>query len=195
MSNNWSLGGSAPGGRALSICLRGARGARKLRDMKSFLLLVTGLVALVPFVTSADETSHRAAADEMFQAINMEKVIGQAIDASLKAQTQQNPALVPYEAQMRTFLTKYMSWATMKDQMTKIYTDAFTEQELKQLTAFYKTPLGQKAITKMPVLMAQGMALGQQRVQEHLPELQAALSKSAAANAPSQPASPAKKTP
>lgn len=165
--------------------------------MKILALVLAGLFAVGPLTASADEASHRQAAAEMFQAIDMERVITQAIDASLKAQMEQNPALVPYEAQMRAFLTKYMSWASMKDEMTKMYTQEFTEPELKQLTAFYKTPLGQKAIAKMPVLMARSMALGQQRVQEHLPELQAALKESAEKQkgAPSMQGTPGKKSP
>ena len=36
------------------------------------------------------------------------------------------------------------------EQMAKIYANDFTEQELKDLTAFYKSPLGQKLLTTEP---------------------------------------------
>jgi len=36
------------------------------------------------------------------------------------------------------------------EQMAKIYASDFTEQELKDLTAFYKTPLGQKLLAQEP---------------------------------------------
>jgi hypothetical protein len=36
------------------------------------------------------------------------------------------------------------------EQMAKIYANDFTEQELKDLTAFYKSPLGQKVLTMEP---------------------------------------------
>jgi uncharacterized protein len=36
------------------------------------------------------------------------------------------------------------------DQMALIYTNAFTEQELKDLVTFYKSPLGQKLLTAEP---------------------------------------------
>jgi uncharacterized protein len=36
------------------------------------------------------------------------------------------------------------------EQMAKIYANDFTEQELKDLTAFYKSPLGQKVLTAEP---------------------------------------------
>jgi uncharacterized protein len=36
------------------------------------------------------------------------------------------------------------------EQMAKIYANDFTEQELKDRTAFYKSPLGQKVLTQEP---------------------------------------------
>jgi hypothetical protein len=36
------------------------------------------------------------------------------------------------------------------EQMAKIYANDFTEQELKDLTTFYKTPLGQKVLLQEP---------------------------------------------
>ena len=93
----------------------------------------------------------------------------------LAMQVQQNPALAPHQAQMKAFLSKYMSWASLKDDMAKLYMAEFSESELNELTKFYQTPVGKKTIQKMPALMAKGAEIGQKRVQEHLPELQAAL--------------------
>jgi hypothetical protein len=41
--------------------------------------------------------------------------------------------------------------------MAKIYATEFTEQELKDLVTFYKTPLGQKLLTSEPKAMQQSM--------------------------------------
>ena len=59
------------------------------------------------------------------------------------------PALAPYQTQMKAFLSKYMSWASLKDDMTKIYTAEFSERELNELAKFYETPLGKRR-RKMP---------------------------------------------
>ncbi len=143
--------------------------------MKTFTLLFVGLLALLPLTASADDASHRAAAEALLSSMNMDKMLTQSIDQMLQMQVKQNPAIAPYETQMRAFFAKYMSWATLKDDVAKIYMEEFTEPELKQITAFYQTPVGQKAVSKMPMLVSRGMAIGQQRVQEHLPELQAAI--------------------
>jgi hypothetical protein len=48
------------------------------------------------------------------------------------------------------------------DQMARIYATRFTEQELKDLLAFYKSPLGQKYIKEEPVAINDGMKQAEQ---------------------------------
>ena len=93
---------------------------------------------------------------------------------------------------MKTFLGKYMSWASLKDDMAKIYMSEFSETELNELNKFYQTPLGKKTVQRMPALMAKGAEMGQKRIQEHLPELQATI-QAAASPAASPAAGPEKK--
>jgi uncharacterized protein len=42
--------------------------------------------------------------------------------------------------------------------MAKIYASVFTEQELKDLVTFYKTPLGQKLLATEPTAIQTSMA-------------------------------------
>ena len=44
------------------------------------------------------------------------------------------------------------------DGMAKVYADAFTEQELKDLVTFYKSPLGQKLLSTEPQAIQLSMA-------------------------------------
>jgi hypothetical protein len=44
------------------------------------------------------------------------------------------------------------------DGMAKVYASQFTEQELKDLVTFYKSPLGQKLLTAEPVAIQSSMA-------------------------------------
>jgi uncharacterized protein len=141
-----------------------------------FVSVLIGAIALFqPAPARADEASHRKAVESLFALMGMERVLAESIDQMLAMQVQQNPALAQFQPQMKAFLSKYMSWASLKDDMAKIYMAEFTEAELKELTKFYETPLGKKTIQKMPGLMAKGAEIGQKRVQDHLPELQAAL--------------------
>lgn len=145
--------------------------------MKPFRLsiLIGAIVLLQPAIARADEASHRKAVESLFNLMDMESLLNQSVDKMLALQVQQNPAIAPYQAQMKAFLNKYMSWASLKDDMSKLYMEAFSESELNELNKFYQTPLGKKTVQKMPLLMTRGAEIGQKRVQEHLPELQAAI--------------------
>ena len=140
---------------------------RKLRTLIIALLfsstIATGALA--------DEKSYRATIIEFFQIANMESVMKKSVDVMLTAQIQGNPQLKPHEAKMRQFFSKYMSWKSLENDFVAIYMKAFTEDEFKQIVAFYKTPVGKKTLQELPKLMEQGAQIGAARVQEHLPEL------------------------
>ena len=116
-------------------------------------------------------------------------MLDQSIDVMLKMQLDANPRLKPVEGVMREFMAKYLGWAYVKPGVIQLYGEAFTEPELRELIAFYKTPLGQKTVTKMPELFQKGAALGQKAVQDHLPELKEAIEKKMkeSEGAPKQP--------
>lgn len=48
--------------------------------------------------------------------------------------------------------------------MIDIYVEAYTEQELRDLIAFYETPTGKKVLEKTPLLMPQGAQAGRELV-------------------------------
>ena len=49
----------------------------------------------------------------------------------------------------------------MVDLIIPIYANHFTHEEIKQMLAFYRTDAGKKLISKMPVVMSESMAVGQ----------------------------------
>ncbi|GAB3837410.1 DUF2059 domain-containing protein [Hymenobacter jeollabukensis] len=151
--------------------------------MKYLLALAAGLLLAAPAAsaqTTAAATpgaapvpaSQRKAAEELLVAMQMEQTATNALDQMVTAQLIQRPELKAVEPEMRGFLHKYMSWAALKDDMVDLYAREFSEKELKELRKFYASPIGQKFTGKQSQLMAAGMALGQRRMQEHLPELQ-----------------------
>jgi hypothetical protein len=134
------------------------------------------LLAIVPLSNAQDASSaHYKAAEQMLTLMDMPTVLKKSVDEMVAMQVQQNPSIAPYEAVMKEFLAKYMSWDSLKADMIKIYMDEFTESELGELNKFYQTPVGRKTVERMPTLMTKGAQLGGQRVQQHMPELQAAI--------------------
>jgi hypothetical protein len=136
------------------------------------LIVAVAAACVVPSTLSADEKSHRKAAEELLLATNIESQLRSSIDQSIALQIKVNPQLAPMRGVFDRFFAKYMSWDALKDDVISMYVDAFTEPELREITAFYQTPTGKKMVQKMPELMAKGMQLGVSRVQANQAELQ-----------------------
>ena len=64
----------------------------------------------------------------------------------------------------------------MHEDLVEMYVQAFSEQELDTINAFYSTPAGQKIITTVPQLVQQRNRLAMQHLQENMPELRAIIS-------------------
>lgn len=133
--------------------------------------LAAAALAFNSLAFAADAAPVEAA--RLLDALQMERVLQRSIEASLDAQIKQNPGLAAYREVMLGFFARHMSYASMKEDLVTIYAGSFTGEELATLREFYLTPVGRKAIEMMPSLLAQGMQLGQQRVQAHLGELEA----------------------
>jgi uncharacterized protein len=50
----------------------------------------------------------------------------------------------------------------MMDRVAKIYATTFTVAELNEINAFYRGPTGQKFVERMPGIMQQSLAVGQE---------------------------------
>jgi len=131
-------------------------------------LLVAALVAGGPAL--ADEAA-RVEAARLLDVLKMQQAIDSMADATLDAQIRQQPQMAPYRGVMLGFFHKYMNYASLKDDMVRIYSEEFTATELREITAFYSTPTGRKTIERMPALVAKGAQMGAARVQAHMDEL------------------------
>jgi hypothetical protein len=60
----------------------------------------------------------------------------------------------------------------MMEEMAAIYAGNFTADEIRQVTAFYRTPVGQKVLDKTPIIAQQSMMSGQKFGQRAAQELQ-----------------------
>jgi hypothetical protein len=141
------------------------------------LRVLTGLVAILlvmgsPSVTPAEADSHRQAVARLFELTHMPKLIDDSVDGVLNLQIAQDPTLAEHREALRAFLEKYIGWQALKDDLTAMYLQAFTEAELDQMNAFYSSPTGQKVLQRLPELVQQRNQLAMQRLQQHIGELQ-----------------------
>jgi hypothetical protein len=127
----------------------------------------------------ADADSHAADAERFLQLANADKlavpVYAQVQQmfakrfAEAKAPQSQQALLESYQAKANVLLDKAVGWDQLKPDMVKLYTGTFSEQELKELIAFYQSPLGEKVMKTMPALTEQSARLTQQKLETAVP--------------------------
>jgi hypothetical protein len=145
----------------------------KHKHTPGILLLFIALIWSTSSLAEAD--SHRQAVEKLFELTHMQQKIEVSVNNVLALQLQQNPALSEHEDLLTSFLEKNIGWTGMKDNLIVMYMDAFTEQELNDINAFYSTPDGQKLIQRLPELIQQRDRLAMRRIQENIGELQQAI--------------------
>jgi hypothetical protein len=138
----------------------------------SCLLLICALPRLAP----ADADSHRQVVEQLFRLTQMEQRVNEGVDSVLQIQLQQSPQLQPHRQVLADFLQKYIGWAGMKESITVMYLETFSEREVEEMNAFYMTPTGQRVINDVPQLVQRRNALAMQRMQDNIGELQAVIS-------------------
>ncbi len=140
---------------------------REIKSMKVKLTLLTYVSLVCAGV--ADDASHRQVASELLDLSGTREAMRAGflatIEPNVAAMTQQG--MPPAAAnEIRTALTEWfeqeIKWEEIKPKLIELYVKEFTEAELKELNAFYRTPIGSKAISKIPAIMQQGSIIGQQ---------------------------------
>jgi hypothetical protein len=119
------------------------------------------------------------AATELLLVMDVERMMLGGAAAMADSMIKDNPMLAPYRDVLLEWAGRVMTWEALAPKLVTMYTESFTEHELRDLTAFYRTPAGRKALLVMPELMRRGAMLGGQVANEHMDELQDMLQKRA----------------
>ncbi|MFQ6576145.1 DUF2059 domain-containing protein [Pseudomonas sp. UM16] len=153
----------------------------------------------------ADTASHNASAEKFLMMAHADKLgtpvymqvqqmFAQRFEQT-KAPASKKAVLDTYQAKANAALDQAIGWNKLKPDMVKLYTTTFTEKELKDLVAFYQSPLGKKVLEKMPQVTQQSAQLTQKKLESAVPvvnKLLADMTKELDPNA-GKAAAPAKK--
>jgi len=93
------------------------------------------------------------------------KALLPAIMLSLRpALTQDRPEIEhDYDAMMPSITDAFTPYySAMVDGVATVYATNFTAAELREIEAFYRQPVGQKMLEKLPVISQQALAVGQE---------------------------------
>jgi len=140
--------------------------------MKHFIVIFSLLAAF----TFADaektptENSTKAAlvaSKELIQVMGLKEQMSTGFDAMMPMIQGQADQLNLSPEQQEKLIGIYKTWFTedldhdrMEKSIIRIYAQTFNEKELKELIAFYKTPLGKKVLEKTPELMETSALMG-----------------------------------
>ncbi|HEY0015982.1 MAG TPA: DUF2059 domain-containing protein [Longimicrobium sp.] len=78
-------------------------------------------------------------------------------------------------AVLRAFMDEHFRYEDLEPEFVKVYADAFTEQEIRDLAAFYRTPLGQRVVETLPEITAASQRIAMERLQAAMPQLMQAI--------------------
>jgi hypothetical protein len=141
--------------------------------MKKLLLLAALALAARPAAAqqAAPGASHVQAAEQLLVASDAENAMRRGMQRMMDVQAEQNPVLASMRDILEDFYARHMGWEQMKPEMVRVYTSTFSEAEIRELTAFYRTEIGRKMAERMPEIMARSTEMSQRILQEHMPEL------------------------
>ncbi|OUY07406.1 DUF2059 domain-containing protein [Acinetobacter populi] len=151
-----------------------------------YALLLTFALPCMAFAQPASEQSVRellkiTKSEQMIDAVNaqMESIIAASMknieqDQDKPLNDKQQKALKDFAAKVAKIMGNTMQWSEIEADMIRIYANSFNQEEINGMINFYKTPVGQATIEKMPVVMQQSIEMGQNLSQRAMPQIQQA---------------------
>ena len=123
---------------------------------------------------------------ELFEVIKLDELTTQTVNqvvsqmnatmmqrmAGINISDSERKKIDDFYAQIKQIMTGALAWKSLEPEYAKLYADAYTEQQLDDLLAFYKSPTGQVVVEKTPVLLQGTAAIRQQRIVAVAPDLQ-----------------------
>lgn len=152
--------------------------------------LLLMLYAAGTYAIWADEASRRAKVEEYMRLTKIDEMyakstaaIGQQMqDGSflkmmgLDTATPEQQAIGKRAmAAVQKVVEKYLSWEKLKPDYMQIFAETFSEQELDDLIAFYRTPSGRALVEKTPAMMEKTNLVVQRKMGDMQAEMRATI--------------------
>ncbi|MBJ9958341.1 DUF2059 domain-containing protein [Acinetobacter courvalinii] len=155
---------------------------------KLFITLILATVISIPTFT---QPASKDSVKELLKITKSEQFLGQMspqinnmMHSSIEKFTQgkqlttkQELALVNYSQELGKIMQEELTWAKLEPEMIKIYAEEFTQEEVDGMIQFYKTPVGQSTIDKMPIVMQKSMQVGYKQMDAITPKIMQAAEK------------------
>ncbi len=136
--------------------------------------------AAPPTVQSVEELLTISKTKELLDSSSgtIERYVRQGMVAAAGARplsAQQQRMLEVLPAKIVAAVQPEFGWEGMKDEYVEIYRKSFSQEEVDALVQFYKSPVGEMLIARMPAVMENSMQVMQVRLAAVMPRIQAAV--------------------
>ncbi|MBK6741825.1 MAG: DUF2059 domain-containing protein [Hydrogenophilales bacterium] len=111
--------------------------------------VMVSLAAVSPLPSSAGS---KELATELLEIYDVPATARMAVSTMIDTLTTQDAHLRPYAGIVRDFANQRLTWPNLREGIVKEYTTTFSEQELRDLVEFFKSPTGKKFIQASPGL-------------------------------------------
>ncbi len=104
-----------------------------------------------------------------------EQLQAQMIPLIIRGAGEHAQELAQHRDVLEAWVNRYLSWPAMSAEVAAIYRKHFTEAELKELIAFYQSPVGKKSLDTMPAIFQESSLVGKSLAERNMPALQTML--------------------
>jgi hypothetical protein len=156
---------------------------------------VAGLLLVVLVIgvhlAKSDSLSKTRKVHEMLAALRMEETTNRlehAQEVQIQTMSKQQLAGITLEADQQKAYNEFrqnlvdlirasMSWKALEPEFVKMYSDAYSEEEMDGILAFYRTSAGRAMLAKTPELTEKSITISQQRMAAISPKIQVLIDK------------------
>ena len=148
--------------------------------MKKYLMIVVALLLAMPVFAGVAE--RKKLSEELLLLMKFDRNVEQGFAAARQMQMAQlkSMTLSTFDAEASAgiraktmdYLQANLSWEKLKDEYVASCAETFSEDELKGLIAFYKTPTGKALVEKTPQMMKNSSDIMAKHMVEIAPKIQ-----------------------
>lgn len=118
-------------------------------------------------ILTATAHANEKAVDELFDVMDMDQQLSGGVEATMPMLDQMAMQLRLNAEEKEELKSIFRAWfeedidrSKVIGEVKALYVETFTKDEIEKITAFLKTPVGQKFINKSPELMQRGSQIG-----------------------------------
>ena len=112
-------------------------------------IVIATVLGTAVLADSQAPTGREQAGRDLYKVLGGDVLVKKTVE-SLVSIAGRDPSVAPYEGIVRAWLVGSLASSHFGDDMSNYYSRTFTEKELKELTAFLRTPTGQKFVAQLP---------------------------------------------